>query len=224
MPTDRENAFKQRLLAAFKIEAAEHISTISSGLIRLEQNDLAQTDSTQSDLDRSENPAHDSKEITETIFRATHSLKGAARAVDMADIESICKALENIFAVWKRDQKKWLAAREHFKVIYSAVDTIADALASDNHEGFNFSKLIENLDRVTTDLDKPSGTLSGKPAGTASDKLEADVSDNSATTVTEKPVATASEKPATAVTEKPDPQLLHLIKSLIKKEFNLTKR
>lgn len=82
----KDNGFLKKLLATFKVEAEEHLKTISLGLVELEKT----------------LPPEKQLEIVETIFREAHSLKGAARAVSMTDIESVCQALENIFAAWKR--------------------------------------------------------------------------------------------------------------------------
>ena len=44
------------------------------------------------------------RDLVETVFRAAHSLKGAARAVDFTEIESRCQSLEDMFAAWKRQE------------------------------------------------------------------------------------------------------------------------
>jgi two-component system, chemotaxis family, sensor kinase CheA len=83
-PSDED--FLRLLRATFKVEAAEHLQAIAQGLMALEQtNDTA-----------AQAP------IVETMFRAAHSLKGAARAVDLIDIEGVCQSLESLFAAWKR--------------------------------------------------------------------------------------------------------------------------
>jgi two-component system chemotaxis sensor kinase CheA len=75
----------KKLLATFRIEADEHFRAMSSGLLALEKM-----------------PAGKQRaEIIETIFRDAHSLKGAARAVNLAPIESVCQSLESVFAAWK---------------------------------------------------------------------------------------------------------------------------
>lgn len=86
MMNTKESEFRKRLLSTFKIEAQDHLKTISSGLIELEKMPLPERQA----------------EIVETIFRATHSMKGAARAVNMQDIEHICQSLEGVFSQWKR--------------------------------------------------------------------------------------------------------------------------
>ncbi|HEX3987981.1 MAG TPA: Hpt domain-containing protein, partial [Verrucomicrobiae bacterium] len=82
----RETEFLRSLRATFKIEAGEHLQTIAAGLLELEKT----------------GPASDQAAHVETAFRAAHSLKGAARAVNFGEVESICESLENSFAAWKR--------------------------------------------------------------------------------------------------------------------------
>lgn len=81
MPTD-DAEFQKHLLEMFRGEAAEHLNSISSGLLSLEK--------------ASDNEA--GAAILEEVFREAHSLKGAARAVHQSDVESICQALENTFS------------------------------------------------------------------------------------------------------------------------------
>src|SRR5690606_26043558 len=42
------------------------------------------------------------RETISTIFREAHSLKGAARAVDLPEIELICQSIESIFSAWRK--------------------------------------------------------------------------------------------------------------------------
>jgi two-component system chemotaxis sensor kinase CheA len=74
------------LRATFRVEASDHLQTLASGLLELEA-------STTSD---------DRKRLIDTVFRAAHSLKGAARAVNFTEIESTCQALEDTLARWKK--------------------------------------------------------------------------------------------------------------------------
>jgi len=68
-----------RLMATFRQEAEEHLRFLSGSLNTLEQGLPA--------------AAHDS--AVEAAFRATHTLKGAARSVGLADVESRCQDLES---------------------------------------------------------------------------------------------------------------------------------
>jgi two-component system chemotaxis sensor kinase CheA len=105
MPTPDEE-FLQRLQATFKVEAEEHLQAISSLLLELE---------------KSPPPAQQAAAV-EGIFRESHSLKGAARAVDLADIEAICQALESVFSGWKKQQTT--GSPEAFDTLHRAVDMI----------------------------------------------------------------------------------------------------
>ncbi len=78
----KDEELLKKLLATFKIEAEEHINAISSGLVELEKV-----------------PSPERRmEIIETVFREAHSLKGAARAVNLIKVESICQSLETVFS------------------------------------------------------------------------------------------------------------------------------
>ena len=83
-----EDAFLQSLRETFKVEADEHLQAIATGLLQLEKS----------------LPAGEQRRVVETVFRAAHSLKGAARAVNFSDVEAICESLENVFAAWKREE------------------------------------------------------------------------------------------------------------------------
>src|SRR4030065_1094841 len=82
----KEADFRKRLLSTFKVEAQEHIKAISSGLIELEKRP----------------PADVQAQIGESLFRGAHSLKGAARAVNIPDIETVCQSLEAVFSLLKK--------------------------------------------------------------------------------------------------------------------------
>lgn len=84
----REEEFLKRLKATFKIEADEHVQTISSGLL---------------DLDKNPDPEERAR-ILEIIYREAHSLKGAARAVSLRDVEKICQAAETVLSMLKKEE------------------------------------------------------------------------------------------------------------------------
>ena len=119
--------FIERLLATFRIEADEHLQVISDGLIELER------------------PSGATTEIIETIFREAHSLKGAARAVNMTDIEVICQSLESVFAAMKR--KHLGPTPEMFDVLHQANDTIRNLLSDhpDSSAPAMVPVLVQNL-------------------------------------------------------------------------------
>ena len=84
--TGIDEEFLRKLRATFKVEAAEHLRSIGSGLLELEK----------------VSEPEQQLQLIEAVFRGAHSLKGAARAVNFTEIESVCQSLESLFAAWKR--------------------------------------------------------------------------------------------------------------------------
>ncbi|MDD5765410.1 MAG: hybrid sensor histidine kinase/response regulator [Candidatus Marinimicrobia bacterium] len=107
---DKNREFLKKLIATFKTEAREHVDALSSGLI---------------DLERASSAEQQIK-IVEVIFREAHSLKGAARAVDITEIETLCQSLESVFTVLKRQEIK--TSPELFDVLHQAVDDLSKLL------------------------------------------------------------------------------------------------
>ena len=106
-----EDEFLKALRATFSLEAAEHLQAIESGLVSLEQS-----------------PAPDvQRDLVETVFRAAHSLKGAARAVDFTEIESRCQLLEDTFADWKKQQTA--PTSDAIDAVHRALDAMNAAMA-----------------------------------------------------------------------------------------------
>jgi len=83
---EQDKEFQQRLLATFRGEAEEHVHAITLGLIELEKAAAME----------------DRAPIIERIFREMHSLKGAARSVNVREIETICQSVEGVLARAKR--------------------------------------------------------------------------------------------------------------------------
>lgn len=105
--------FMRELRATFRVEADDHLHAIAAGLVELEK--------------LSEPAAR--APVVEAVFRAAHSLKGAARAVDFGEIEGICQALETQFAAWKRGEIA--PTRESIAATHAALDRIHRALVQD---------------------------------------------------------------------------------------------
>jgi two-component system chemotaxis sensor kinase CheA len=103
---NRESDFLKKLLATFRVEAEEHLQAISSGLLELEK---AGSD------DRR-------REVVETIFREAHSLKGAARAVNLTAIEKVCQSLESVFSAVKRRAVSLLPT--HLDLLHKSVENL----------------------------------------------------------------------------------------------------
>lgn len=122
--------FLKKLQSTFKIEAYEHIKTISLLLLELENKPTEE----------------ENKTAIETIYREFHSLKGAARAVNIKEIETICHTLEGIFSSVKKG--KLILNLQMFDIFNSALDTVEDILAMPEDKIKDISKIIEELSKV----------------------------------------------------------------------------
>lgn len=127
----RDEEFTRRLLATFRVEADEHIRAISADLQAL-----------QTLPDGPERIAR-----VETVFRDTHSLKGAARAIDLRSVEGVCQAMENVLSSARKGSLA--LTRAILDILIRSVDKIEDLLsASPEQTGSAASELIEELGRV----------------------------------------------------------------------------
>jgi two-component system chemotaxis sensor kinase CheA len=128
----KQEEFLRELLADFMIEAAEHRQTIITGLLELEK-----------DHDKENRQG-----LVEVTFREIHSLKGAARAVNLLDIERLCQGMESVFSLLK--QQSILISKKFFDTIYSAIDLLDQYLAdlSSHQKSVNPERLVNILKDV----------------------------------------------------------------------------
>ena len=68
------------------------------------------------------------QKLLEAVFREAHSLKGAARSVNVAGIESLSHALESVFAAFKREE--CAPSAPLFDLLHRTIDTIDTQLLS----------------------------------------------------------------------------------------------
>ena len=106
----------RRLLATFKGEAREHIDAIAAGLLALERTTTPEAQSS----------------VLDATFRAAHSLKGAARTVNVRDIEAVCQSLESVFAILRR--KELALSAELFDLLHRVVATLGALLQATGAE------------------------------------------------------------------------------------------
>ncbi len=99
---------REQLLKSFRAELAEHIQTMTTGLLALEQ--------------ATAQGATPDQEMLNTTFRAAHSLKGAARAMGVTAIEQLAHALENILDGLRRSTMTPTA--EMYTACYHGLDAI----------------------------------------------------------------------------------------------------
>jgi two-component system, chemotaxis family, sensor kinase CheA len=110
-PKDKD--LLKKLLATFRVEAEEHVKAISSGLIELE---------------KVSSPGQQEQTI-ESVFREAHSLKGAARAVNLVKVETTCQAMESLFAQLK--SREIDLSPELLDQLHQMMDTLGPLLSAD---------------------------------------------------------------------------------------------
>jgi len=141
--------FLKRLLATFKLEAEEHFKAMSSLLLALEGSP----------------GADEQQDLVETLFREAHSLKGAARAVNLSPIESVCQSLEDVLAGLK-NRHIGLSA-DLFDVLHQVVDGLGGMLVSatagqENFDDSRIANLKTLLKRAQEDAVTPQAQRPGK--------------------------------------------------------------
>jgi two-component system chemotaxis sensor kinase CheA len=134
---DNDDLLK-RLLAIFQVEAAEHLKAMSSLLQALAQ---------ATEVERAG--------LVETLFREAHSLKGAARSVNLYAVEGLCKALESVLAELKGRPVQQIGAlpADWFATMYRATDALEGLLAGNGGEGpardaIDVDGIVRQLERL----------------------------------------------------------------------------
>lgn len=104
---------REQLINSFRAELNEHVQTINNGLLALEQGVA---------------DGEERRGILENVFRAAHSLKGAARAMGVTMIEQLAHALESVLEGMQKGAFEPDAAL--FTACYRAVDAILSVQVS----------------------------------------------------------------------------------------------
>jgi two-component system, chemotaxis family, sensor kinase CheA len=99
----------QRLMQTFLGELEEHVQAMNAALLSLERDP----------------PAPERDDLLGTLFRRAHSLKGAARSVEMPLIESLCHRLETVLASLRSGGAP--AAAAPFELLFAAADALQDS-------------------------------------------------------------------------------------------------
>ncbi len=132
---DNEKELQNKLVILFKEEASEHLKFFSDGLFKLEKKPSEKEE----------------KNIVQSLFRSAHSLKGAARAVNFLEIESLCAALEDVLD--KLRNKELKTTDEFFIILYESTDILEKIIFSENEESKKSSlqstfELAEKLEKL----------------------------------------------------------------------------
>ena len=153
---DKDDAFLKRLLATFKAEAAEHIVAISTGLVELEKASSAEMQAG----------------IIEAVFREAHSLKGAARAVNLTPVEAVCQSFEGVLAALKR--KEIVPEREILDLLHRTVNLLGELLAPLREGGGPLEK--KGIRGLLRELDDTARKAYREKRTKANEETPADVS------------------------------------------------
>ena len=179
--------FQKELLAAFHTEAEEHLAAIGAGLQALEKTPSP--------------PAGERAATVEAVYRDAHSLKGAARSVDLVEVGAICQAMESLFSAWKGGR---LAVRERdFARIYSALDGIHTLIAAAREQvpgDLQIEEWIRPLEQLLADLpEEDTAAAAAILADAAADRDVPPPEKSLPEPATPPPAATPAENPAAAV-------------------------
>lgn len=167
---DKKQEFLKKLVATFKIEAEENIKIMTADLMELEKNPK---DSRKS-------------ELIEIIFRATHSLKGASRAVNLVDVESVCQSFEGVMSHFK--DKGIQLTPEIFDVLHQTIDILDDIINLSGAE-------------LDSDLKSRKSNILKNLLAIAEGKLEEIKLEKPATTETTTPIVSQTKE---IIEEKPE--------------------
>lgn len=150
MPLGLDQELMRMLMDTFVIELDEQLQTITDGLLVLEKG-----------VEDSER-----RQTLESVFRAAHNIKGAARGVEVTDVADIAHHLESIFAVLKRENRSPDGAVTD--LVLESLDAMRQAMAgfgSQQTPGFDKNVLIARLERVAVEpVDQPVAAAHASPA------------------------------------------------------------
>jgi len=125
----------QELCSLFKMESEEHLQNLSEGLLRLETN-----------------PQDGA--ILEEVFRAAHSLKGAARMLGVVDVESIAHHFEDALGAARRGRT--ILTSETVDRLYGGLDAIRALVheaVTGEAAGVSVERVLAGLNGTVAELD-----------------------------------------------------------------------
>ncbi len=128
----------QELCTLFKTESEEHLQHLDEGLLRLESN------------------PQDSATLEE-VFRAAHSLKGAARMLGVSDVETIAHQFEDALGAAKRGRT--VLSSDTIDRLYGGLDAIRQLV----QEAVTGAAAGVNVERVLAQLSGAEPIASSRP-------------------------------------------------------------
>ncbi len=131
---------QRQLQDAFRIEAEERIASMFNNLTELEKC---------TDPD-------DRSRMLEIVFREAHSLKGAARSVNILPVEAVCQEMEGLFTLLKNGKVYFSA--ELFDTLHHAVGLVEKYIASPVTDQVSVEKAIQALTQTLLDFKAQSAS------------------------------------------------------------------
>jgi two-component system chemotaxis sensor kinase CheA len=147
MPLDREELVR-RLTATFLEELAEHVRVFNRELLSLERD-----------------PELCRAEAVQCLFRAAHSLKGAARSVNATAIALLSHNLEELL-LRVRDGKRSLTP-ELFELLFRVSDALVEGGERFRGGVSDDPAMLELTEQIERALDEPAESGSNAPSGRA---------------------------------------------------------
>jgi two-component system, chemotaxis family, sensor kinase CheA len=126
-----------QLVAIFGAEVSERVQAMNRHLLALEE-----------DPDGGE-----LEQQLAGLFREAHSLKGAAGAVGMSEVEAIAHRLESVFQAVRNGELA--LGRPAFDVLYAGVDTIGALAAADGPAQVDPGTVVAALERLASGTPDP---------------------------------------------------------------------
>lgn len=183
----------EELLGDFVVESKEHLADVENQLLAIEGGGAA------IDLD-----------LVNTVFRAIHSVKGAAGFLGLDTINRLAHSLENVLN--KIRNEELIPTPESTDVMLRAADVLR-TLVNDtaNSNAFDPSALIAELDIVEQGKPAPVAPPAAPPTEAVVEALSEAVTDEDLDAALEAALAARNAsvaEPATPATPKPEPVAL----------------
>lgn len=145
-PVDNKlDALMKELVQMFAVEAADHLQTLNQTLLALEK----QPDSSQK------------QDYLNAAFRAAHSLKGSARAVELAEIERIAHEAETVLSAARGGTLEF--APETVDILLQAVDTIQNLVNGQTVSSEQLQEIVKHLKAAGENKSKPQAVIPAAP-------------------------------------------------------------
>ncbi|MBY0522031.1 MAG: response regulator [Gemmataceae bacterium] len=160
-----QEALIKRLMATFIEELDEHVRDLNRVLLEHEKSGDAGRD-----------------ERLRALFRTAHSLKGAARSVNLEVIETACHQMEDVLAA-ARDRRQDLDAGR-FALLFAAADALEEAAMRLREEhDLHGSRLEGLLPRLEEAADQATQAAAPRPDPVSRERARPEFSETASTSV-----------------------------------------